>query len=120
MALLLLSSSRGEFQARFRQQSAQNSGGIEIALRQGAGGTGVPRVVASDRFDAGQRLIDAAERQQSFTGWKKRAEARLLRQHRAAGCQVTGAAIAEPPPARRDVAALGDAELGPGALYESP
>src|SRR3712207_453358 len=48
------------------------------------------------------------------------AEAGLLGDHRAAGRQVAGAAVAEPAAAGGHVAALGYAELGLGARDEAP
>src|SRR5262245_52778901 len=68
-------------------------------------------VVAGDRVDGRGGLIEGGKAEQPAAGWKRVAEAGVLRDDRPPGREIRGAAIAEPAGAEADVLILGDGEL---------
>ena len=82
------------------------------AARRGAQDPPRPRSIASAASAASAKASSPSPAREHL------AEAGVLGDDRPAAGQVAGAAIAEPAAARRDVAALGDAQLGRGAAHE--
>src|SRR3546814_266204 len=89
-----------------------------MALRQRPGSPTMPSVIVVYRFDCPDCPLGVREGDQPLPSRQPVAETGILRQDRLARCQIAYAAIAEPAAAGRHVAALGDAQLGAGCLYE--
>ena len=79
------------------------------------GGAAVALGVGVDRLDRREDLVRGREREQALAGGERGAEAGVLGDHRPAGRQVGGAAVAEPARAQAHVLVLGDGELAAGA-----
>src|SRR5262249_57048219 len=83
----------------------------EVPRRDRQGGPTVPLVVALEGVPRGEDAVHRLEREQPLARRQELAEARLLRDHRAPGGQVAGAAVAEPAGTRADVLVAGNGEL---------
>src|SRR5687767_8729262 len=61
-----------------------------------ARGATLARVVSFDRVDGRNDVVDAAEGEQALARRDELPEGGVLRDHGTAGCEVTGASVAEP------------------------
>ena len=93
------------------EQAAEHDVVREVLARDLLGGAAVALVVGVDRLDRRQDLVHRREREQALAGREHVAEAGVLADHRPAGGQVGGAAVAEPAGAQAHVLVLGDGEL---------
>ena len=97
--------------ARDVQEPGKHDARVEVLARDVSRASRVPLVVGVDAIDAGERLVDRREGQESDPGRQMRSPAGVLHQRRAAGRQVAFGTIAEPPGPRRHVRVLRDAEF---------
>jgi hypothetical protein len=98
-------------QARVLEQGGKDDVMGEVLAGDLPGGAPMPLVVAVDGVDRLRGLLDRGECEEALAGRQDVAEPGVLGDHRAAGGQVGGAAVAEPAAAQPDVLVLGDGEL---------
>src|SRR5512144_728081 len=84
------------------RQLRQDGLGLEVALRERVRGPGVARVVGAHRLEGRHDVVQAAEGEQAFAGREDLPERGVLRDDRAAGGEVAGAAVAEPAASQAD------------------
>src|SRR6266545_7866241 len=77
-------------------------------------------VIAARRLDRAGGLLDRPECEQSVASRQVAIEPGVLRDDRAAGCEIADAPVAEPPAFGFDVAAFRDPELSLRTLNERP
>src|SRR5687767_12986634 len=80
------------------------------------GGAAVAFVIAFDFVYRVENVVHGQESEEAFAAWKNFAETGFLRDHGAAGAEITGGAVAEPAGSRPDVLVAGDGEFATGLL----
>src|SRR5437870_3822499 len=96
------------------QHIAQDTLSSEILLGNAACGLRLPLIIVCHRSDGCQRFVFRPESEETRTRGNDTAESCILRDHRTASGEITGAAIAEPATAQPDVLILGNGELAAG------
>src|SRR5262245_16419457 len=91
-----------------------------MGLGELACGAAVKQVVAIDRLNSGDGLVDITKCQKTASGRHAFLEARRLNQRGLAGTEITGSPIADPSAVRVDVTLLGHAEFPARRLNELP
>src|SRR5262245_66538082 len=87
---------RCSVEADVAQQAGGDGRRREVVDGDAAGRGAVARVVAVDRLDRGERLVERAEGEEPFTGGQGGSEARVLGHDWLPGSEVAGVALAEP------------------------